>query len=148
MIYVMTCGCRLTKENLKRTRQANKCCPEHPKTGRVKFVEKHCIYCSDLMVLTINQTKRDYCPKCLEAHTKKIQQGVNRRREARRKKDRKKLVQKKNQIAAERRRISINAWDCAYRDACLNEAPVDAQYLSCYKCNRYMLDTLINPMAA
>lgn len=148
MIYVMTCGCRLTKENLKRTGQANKCCPNHPKTGRVEFVEKPCIYCSDLMVLTINQTKRDYCPKCLEIHKKKLQQGINKRREARRKKDRKILVQKKKQIAAERRQVSINAWDCVYRDACLSEAPIDAQYLSCYKCNRYLSATLINPIAA
>jgi hypothetical protein len=133
----MSCGCRLSKDELIRTRKASKCCPHHKDTGRVKHIEKRCVDCNTLMILKSNQTKRERCPACRKAHIKLIQENITKRRKALRRKQREEELQKKQQIRNEREMLSANAWDCAHRDECLKKAPIDAEYLPCYKCERY-----------
>lgn len=137
MIYIMTCGCRLEKSELKKTNKCSNCCPKHKKEGRIKYIEKKCVECSTIMVLLPTKTKTKRCPICLKIHNKKAQKEINKRRTKLRRNQKKEYLENKQNILAKRKSISVKTWDCVHRNECLSiTQPID-QYLPCYKCNKY-----------
>lgn len=61
--YVMQCGCRLEKEELHKIKNGTYRCPHHPEK-MVATIERPCLDCGKILVLTPRQGGIIRCPEC------------------------------------------------------------------------------------
>lgn len=130
-VYQMTCGCRLTKNQLKRRPFLG--CPTH-KDGKIQHVEYPCEDCGKLLIRKSPSSRVRRCPPCQDAWTKKN----NKEGRERRKKD-------PNYVGTmrpldDRALASADRWDCKHRDDCLTKSFTDPylKCLPCKDCDRYV----------
>lgn len=124
----MKCGCRLTREELIRTKKGSYGCPHHPQSG-TKYIELDCIDCGKTMFLSPKSLTAIRCENCRVERVKSRQTVADAKR---RNPNYRKNIEKIKAAA-------VDAWDCVNRSDCLtqNMNNLHAKVLPCYGCNRY-----------
>lgn len=127
-IYIMACGCKLSKESLVQ-RNGGYECQDHPGAG-VASIRRKCKDCQEILTLAPKQWSKIRCDACRKKRKRMLTNQSKSRRNG--------SDEKLNPIRVAEELAAENTWDCIHRGECLDKAVRQKQQiLPCVKCNRY-----------